>query len=170
MDIFVFALASDATHVRRMVEALARIGITSDEISVLAADRKVTGNVAEENHTQVAHGAFSGGNIGGGIGWLAGLTTLAIPGIGLFIAAGPILGFLAGIAVGRSIGNLNGAMIEEMGIPDASVQHYQEAMKDGKIIISTKCADPALVDHVTAVMQQVGAVEIGSSLTASSKP
>ncbi|HEX3133941.1 MAG TPA: hypothetical protein VHX44_10225 [Planctomycetota bacterium] len=121
MNHFIFAIATDHTQVVHTMNALAEIGIPSDHLSVLASDHRASGNLATEINANAAHGSFTGGNIGGGLGWLAGLGALAIPGIGLFVAAGPILGFLTGIAVGRFVGNLHGAMIEEMGIPDASL-------------------------------------------------
>src|SRR5260370_13471065 len=41
-------------------------------------------------------GGFSGGVVDGVVGWLVGAGALAIPGLGPFIAAGPIMGLLAG--------------------------------------------------------------------------
>jgi len=163
MTYFIFAIANDRAQVVKTMRALAGIGIASDHVSVLAADHHASGDLAAEIHAKAAHGAFSAGNIGGGLGWLAGLGTLAIPGIGLFVAAGPILGFLTGIAVGRSLGSLSGAMIEEMGIPDSSVPQYDAALKEGKIILSARCEDAALRERIIEVMQQAGLDAVGST-------
>lgn len=162
MTYFTYAIATDHAHVVRTMEALAGIGIASDHVSVLAADQRASGDLAAEINAKVAHGSFSAGNIGGGIGWLAGLGALAIPGIGLFVAAGPILGFLTGIAVGRSLGNLHGAMIEEMGIPDVSLPLYDEALKSGKIIVSARCDDAALRERISETMRLAGLEAVGS--------
>jgi hypothetical protein len=43
----------------------------------------------------------AGGVIGGTLGLLAGVGLLAIPGLGPFIAAGPIMAGLAGVGCGR---------------------------------------------------------------------
>ncbi len=161
MSHFVFCLARDPVQARTVVDALDAIGITSDRISVLAATQEDTGKLAQGLHAHSAHGSFTGGNIGGSIGWLAGLGSLAIPGIGLFIAAGPILGFLTGIAVGRAVGNLNGAMIEEMGIPDASLPRYKDGLNAGQVVISAKTTTDD-VESVLATLRQTGAQEIGS--------
>jgi len=163
MNYFIYAIATDHAHVVRTMAALAEIGIASDHVSVLAADQRASGDLAAEINANAAHGSFSGGNIGGGIGWLAGLGALAIPGIGLFVAAGPILGFLTGIAVGRSLGNFHGAMIEEMGIPDASLAQYDAALKEGKIILSARSDDAALRQRIIETMGQVGLDAIGST-------
>jgi hypothetical protein len=39
---------------------------------------------------------------GGGLGWLIGIGSLAMGGVGPFIAAGPIVAALAGVAVGAA--------------------------------------------------------------------
>ncbi len=44
--------------------------------------------------------------VGGALGWLAGIGALAIPGVGPFIAAGPIMAALAGGAVGGAVGGV----------------------------------------------------------------
>lgn len=146
------------------MQALAEAGIPSDRVSVLSADRKTNGNLAGDPHGHVAHGSLEGLNIGGAIGWLAGLGALAIPGIGLFVAAGPILGILTGVAVGASLGTLRGAMVEEMGIPDASLPHFEEAMKEGKIAISARIEDGEPSTRASVVLRHAGALEIGSTL------
>ena len=51
-----------------------------------------------------------------GLGWLVGIGALAIPGLGPFIAAGPIVAALAGAGVGGTVGGIAGALIG-MGIP-----------------------------------------------------
>lgn len=163
MNYFIYAIATGHAHVVRTMAALAEIGIASDHVSVLVADQRASGDLAAEINANAAHGSFSGGNIGGGIGWLAGLGALAIPGIGLFFAAGPILGFLTGIVVGRSLGNLHGAMIEEMGIPDASLAQYDAALKEGKIILSARCDDAALQQRIIETMRQLELEAVGST-------
>jgi hypothetical protein len=165
MTYFVYGLARDVAHARTIIQALSAAGvIISDQVSVLSANRRTSGDVATPQHAQVARGAFAGGNVGGSIGWLAGLGSLAIPGLGLLVAAGPILGFLTGIAVGATIGNMRGAMIEEMGIPDEAVPRYEEAMDEGQIVISAKCEDSVLSTRALDAMRHTGAEAIGSTL------
>jgi hypothetical protein len=48
---------------------------------------------------------------------LVGIGTLAIPGLGPFIAAGPIMTALAGMGMGGAVGGITGALIG-MGIPE----------------------------------------------------
>ena len=52
-------------------------------------------------------GAGTGAVVGGTLGWLAGIGALAIPGLGPFIAAGPIMAALAGAGVGGAVGGFD---------------------------------------------------------------
>jgi hypothetical protein len=74
-----------------------------------------------EKATKAPEGATTGvatkGVIGGMLGVLAGVGLIAIPGLGPFIAAGPIMAGLAGLGVGGAVGGFTGALIG-MGIPE----------------------------------------------------
>src|SRR6266853_4840 len=61
--------------------------------------------------------------------------SLAIPGIGPFIAAGPIMAALAGAGVGGAVGGLTGALVG-MGIPQYEAKRYEGRVKDGGILLS----------------------------------
>ena len=73
-----------------------------------------------------AAGAGSGAVIGGALGWLVGIGALAIPGLGPFIAAGPIMAALAGIGVGGAVGGFTGALV---GLVFRNMK--RNAMKEG---------------------------------------
>jgi hypothetical protein len=73
---------------------------------------------------------------GGTLGCLAGIGMLAIPGVGPFIAAGPIMGMLGGVGVGATVGGgLVGALIG-MGIPDHVATRYEGRIKESFILLS----------------------------------
>ena len=80
-------------------------------------------------------GAGTGALLGGGLGWLVGIGALAIPGLGPFIAAGPIMAALAGAGVGGAVGGLTGALVG-MGIPEYEAKRYEGRVKDGGILVS----------------------------------
>ena len=71
----------------------------------------------------------TGGVLGGALGWLAGIGALAIPGVGPFIAAGPIMAALGGAAVGAAVGGLTGALVG-MGIPEYEAKHYEGKIRE----------------------------------------
>ena len=166
MTNYIFCLVHDMRQAQSLVQTLSGIGINREQISLLSANTHDSDRLAGDLRTEVTHGGFTGGNIGGAIGWLVGLSTFAIPGIGLFVAAGPIVGFIAGIVVGEKLGNLKGAMMEEMGIPDDLLAQFEQGLKAGQIVVSVKMQANETMDHVLDVVRQSGATEIGFKLDA----
>jgi len=106
----VYGLYKDRRGVEEAAESLKNSGFRNTDISVLFPDNHGSKDFAHEQHTKAPEGAAvgsgSGALIGGALGWLAGIGLLAIPGVGPFIAAGPIMGLLAGVGVGGSVGSV----------------------------------------------------------------
>src|SRR5260221_14212037 len=90
--------------VERAVTSLRDAGFRSTDISVLFPANVGSKDFAHEKGTKAPEGAAAGSGagavVGGALGWLAGIGALAIPGLGPFIAAGPIMAALAGGAGG----------------------------------------------------------------------
>ena len=86
------------------IAAFREAGFASTDISLLLPETLGSEELVTEKETKAPEGASvgagSGAVIGGALGWLAGIGSLAIPGLGPFIAAGPIMATLAGIGVG----------------------------------------------------------------------
>jgi hypothetical protein len=172
----VFGLAKNESQAQRIVQKLQASGFDTDEISVLFADRthegKLTdvstnkGAIGHEKHTKApegaATGAVSGGIIGGSIGILAGIGALAIPGLGPFIAAGPIMAALAGSGIGGSLGMLIGALVG-MGIPEYEAKRYENSLKAGGILISVHTNNTEDVDRASELLRKEGAEDISTS-------
>src|SRR5882672_2020222 len=102
----VFCIVNSEARAAGIVQDLRLGGFSNRDISVLFPDKEGTRDFAHEQHTKApegaAAGATTGGVLGGGLGWLVGIGALAIPGVGPFIAAGPIMAALAGAAVGAA--------------------------------------------------------------------
>src|SRR2546423_15013051 len=102
----VFALTQDEHQACRIVDDLRAAGFSNDDISVLLPDKAGTRDFAVEKGTKAPEGAITGvgtgGVVGGALGWLAGIGALAIPGLGPFIAAGPIIASVRRGAVGAA--------------------------------------------------------------------
>jgi hypothetical protein len=156
-----YCIAGDLPRAHAVMTALTTAGVPEDRISVLSADRQTNGRLARDLHAHVARSSLESANIGGAIGWLAGLGTLAIPGIGLFVAAGPVLGMLAGVAVGASLGTLRGTMVEAMGIPDERLPVFEEAMNAGRIVIAARIDDVDSCTRAVQAIREAGAQEVG---------
>jgi hypothetical protein len=82
-------------------------------------------------------GAGTGGVIGGTMGWIAGIGALAIPGVDLFIAAGPIIASLSGVAIGATIGGIAGALIGQR-IPEIAAKRYDGRIQAEDILASDR--------------------------------
>jgi hypothetical protein len=100
--------------------------------------------------------------VGGALGWLAGIGTLAIPGVGPFIAAGPILAALGGAAVGATVGGLTGGLVG-LGIPEYEVKRYEGKLASGNILISVHCGAREEARRVKEIFERAGAEDISDS-------
>jgi uncharacterized membrane protein len=87
---------------------------------------------------------------------------LAIPGVGPFIAAGPIMAALAGAGVGAAVGGLSGALIG-MGIPEYEAKQYEGKIKQGNILISVHSEDSDEVKRAKEIFERFGAHDISST-------
>jgi hypothetical protein len=159
----VIGLVNTHAQAERIVDALQSAGISRNEISALFPDTSGTRDFAMEKNTKAPEGAVTGasagGAVGGTIGLLAGIGALAIPGLGPFIAAGPIMAALSGAAAGAAIGGLTGALIG-MGIPEMEAKAYEGKVKDGHILLSTHVDDNEQRDRVKALLEREGAQDI----------
>jgi hypothetical protein len=162
----VLGIYRSRADVERGVEALRGAGFRHDDISALFAQGDTTRDFAHEKGTKAPEGAVAGGTtgmaIGGVLGWLAGIGTLAIPGIGPFIAAGPIVAALAGAGVGGAVGGLAGGLIG-MGFPEYEAKRYEGRVKDGGILLSVHCDDSTTKARAREILERTGADDISSS-------
>lgn len=135
----VFCIANTYQLANRIVEELREAGFPNYGVSVLFPETQTTQNFAHERDAKasegIAAGAGTGGVVGGALGWLAGIGVLAIPGIGPFIAAGPIMAALSGAAVGATIGGITGGLVG-LGFPEIEARRYEGKIKDGSILLS----------------------------------
>jgi hypothetical protein len=101
------------------------------------------------------------------MGWLLGIGAIAIPGLGPFIAAGPIMAALAGAGVGGAIGGITGALIG-MGIPEYEAKRYEGRVKDGGILLSVHSDRSDWTKRAKEILKRTGAQDISSTGEASS--
>ncbi len=100
------------------------------------------------------------------MGWLLGIGALAIPGLGPFIAAGPIMAALAGAGVGGAVGGLTGALIG-MGIPEYEAKRYEGRVKVGGILLSVHSDDSEWTKKAKEILERTGAQDVSSTGEAS---
>jgi hypothetical protein len=165
----VFGLAKSEAHAITIVEQLKAAGFSSNDISVLFPDKTGTRDFATEHHTKApegaAAGAGTGGVLGGALGWLAGIGALAIPGLGPFIAAGPIMAALSGAAAGAALGGIAGALIG-LGIPEYEAKRYEGKIKEGNVLISVHTDDRTERSRAKQILEQAGAEDVADTAEA----
>jgi len=162
----VFGIYSSATHAERAVDHLMKGGFSSNDISVLLPEAQSTKDFAHEKETKAPEGTTAGvtagGVVGGTLGVLAGIGVLAIPGLGPFIAAGPIMAGLAGLGVGGAVGGLIGALVG-MGIPEYEAKRYEGRVKDGGVLLSVHCDTSDEIKRAKDLLKSTGAEDISST-------
>jgi hypothetical protein len=167
----VFGIYGSAEQAARAVNTLMSSGFSSSDISVLLPDTQSTKAFAHEKETKAPEGATAGatagGVIGGTIGVLAGVGALAIPGLGPFIAAGPIMAGLAGLGVGGAVGGLVGALIG-MGIPEYEAKRYEGYLKKGGTLMSVHCDASDQISLAKNLLEGTGGTDIASTSESSS--
>jgi hypothetical protein len=161
-----FGIYPDEASLRIGVETLQREGFRTEDISVLFPANQGTKDLAHEKGTKApegaATGAGSGAVVGGVLGWLAGVGSLAIPGVGPFIAAGPIMAALAGAGVGGAVGGLTGAIIGA-GIPEYEAKRYEGLVKNGGILVSVHCDNSEWTAKAKDILERTGANDVSST-------
>lgn len=178
----VFCIARDESQTNRIIDRLRNSGFANENISVLFSENnrlkseKITedptkdssfvknhSSIGHEKHTKAPEGAttgtITGGIIGGAIGLLIGIGAIVIPGLGAFIAAGPLIAALSGAAVGGGIGLITGALIG-LGIPEMEAKLYESSLKAGHILVCVHCDTHDQIHHVKEIFKECDASQI----------
>jgi hypothetical protein len=166
----VFGLYRTREGVENAVDALKSAGFRNTDISVLFPENVGTKDFAHEKNTKAPEGATTGAGtgavVGGTLGWLAGIGALAIPGLGPFIAAGPIMAALAGAGVGGTVGGLTGALVG-MGIPEYEAKRFEGRVKEGGILLSVHSDNSDWTKRAKEILERTGAEDVSSAGEAS---
>ena len=159
----VFGIAKSESQAIAIADQLKAAGFSENDLSVLFPDKEGTKDFAHEQHTKAPEGAATGATggalLGGALGWMVGIGALAIPGLGPFIAAGPLMAALAGAAGGAAAGGLTGALVG-MGIPEYEAKRYEGKVKDGNILMSVHTEDSEERERAKEIFVSGGAEDI----------
>jgi hypothetical protein len=168
-DIAAFGLFPDRASIESAITLLRGAGFRNSDVSMLMQETPGTTDLAHEAHTNAPEGATAGaaaGAVFGGVmGWLIGIGALAIPGIGPFIAAGPIVAALAGMGAAGTAGGLIGALIG-VGIPEYEAKRYEGRLRKGHLLLSVHCDDAKWARKATDLMKQAGGEDVASTAEA----
>ena len=154
----IVGVAKTNLQVERTIDELQEEALLPvSEISVLMPDSSVELELGAVKTTKAPEGAsagaITGGVIGGTLGLLAGIGTLAIPGLGPFIAAGPIIAALGGTAAGAAAGGVVGALVG-LGIPEAEAKVYEERLKAGGYLVAVQVQNNEVADICRDIMKR----------------
>lgn len=162
----VIGIVDGEVQAENIVQRLGQQGFANADISAIFPDKHGSRDFAHEHNTKAPEGAVvgvtSGGVLGGALGLLAGIGALAIPGLGPFIAAGPLMAALSGAAAGAAVGGVAGALIG-MGIPEIEAKKYEGKLRGGNILIAAHVDNSEEEARAEEVFRREGAHDISST-------
>jgi hypothetical protein len=168
--IVVFGLFDTRVELEAAIDGLRTEGFRESDISALLPDAQSTKEVAHEKHTKAPEGALvgaaTGGVLGGTLGLLVGIGALAIPGLGPFIAAGPIMATLAGAGAGGAVGTLTGTLVG-LGIPEYEAKRYESFLNKGGALLAVHADDKEWAKRAQAALKRYGAKDVDKASEAS---
>lgn len=163
-DLATFGIYPDRATFEAGLEALRAAGFRSSDVSAVLPERDHTSkDLAHEIHSKapegIAAGAGAGAALGGVLGWLIGIGALAIPGIGVLAAAGPIVAALAGAGAAGATGGLIGGLIGA-GMPEIEAKRYAGRVREGGYLVSVHCDDGEWAARARETLQTTGAHDV----------
>ena len=162
----VFGIYNTRSEVENAIDRLRAAGFRATDVSVLLPENLGNKDFGVKGATKAPEGATAGGvsgaTIGGILGWLAGIGSLAIPGIGPLIAAGPIVGALAGLGAGGAAGALVGALAG-YGMPEYEAKRYEGRVRGGGILVSVHSDDSDWTSKAKTILEETGAEDVSSA-------
>jgi hypothetical protein len=162
----VFGIYATRGDAENAADALIKSGFATSDISVLLPENLGPRAIGTEKATKAPEGATAGattgGILGGALGLLAGIGTLAIPGVGPLIAAGPIMATLAGAGAGGAIGGVVG-LLAGLGVPEYEAKRYEGRIMKGGILLSAHCGTSDEVKLAKDILQRTGAEDVSST-------
>lgn len=136
------------------------------ESSVNPSKKNKGGELTHEKHSKAPEGgvigAAAGGIIGGSLGLLAQIGLLSVPGVGPFIAAGPLMAALSGTAIGGGVGLVVGALVG-LGLPEFEAVKYEKKVRDGGVLVCVHVDNEEEIENVENHLEKDGAKDICST-------
>lgn len=162
----VFAIYPTRAQADAAVIQLRDQGFRATDVSVLWPENVGSKDLGHELHSKAPEGAAAGAGtgavIGGALGWLAGIGAIAIPGVGPFIAAGPLVAALAGAGAIGAAGAITGALIG-YGVPEYEAKRYEGRVRKGGVLLSVHADDRDWAKRAKEILEQTGGEDISSA-------
>jgi len=158
MSVTVVGVFDRVDYAEKAAREIREQGLRTDDISILVKNEDQAGGDNKKGmvNDNISNGTVTGGIIGGLAGLLIGAGLVAIPGLGIIAAAGPIAGLIGGAATGGIVGGL-----VDLGIPEEESKKYESDVREGKVVFSMK-TDEDKVESVRNILQANGAEKVNT--------
>jgi hypothetical protein len=163
----IVALYDDLMMAQHVVNDLTSAGIPRERISLVAND--ANGEYADYlrsyhpgEHVGPGEGTVFGASVGALTGLLVSLGSLAIPGVGPVVVAGPLVAGLTGAVTGAVAGGATGGIVGSllaMDIPEKEARRYAEGVRRGGTLVSVQAASEE-VPKVEEILSRHNPVDI----------
>jgi hypothetical protein len=134
--------------------ALAEAGYEQQVIGVLARDEVL-------REVGAARESVGGAVLGGLAGLVAGISAVALPGVGMVVSVGTLATVLGTTALGAGAGAAAGGIIGsllDLGIPDQEAELLAEGVKRSGVLVLVTVAEDR-VSEVDQMLKQAGALD-----------
>ena len=159
----VFGIYKNKEAAENGINFLKTNGFAMKDISLLLPQESGSQEMTYVKGTRASEGAAAGAGtgaiLGGVLGLLFGIGSIAIPGVGPFIAAGPLMVALAGVGVGGTLGIVSGTLVG-FGFPEYEAQRYEGFVKEGGVLISVHVANHDLSEKAINLLKITEATDI----------
>jgi hypothetical protein len=135
-------------------------GFARDQVSFVAGDTR--------GHETPAIGPIEGigaaselpqdAALGSVIGLVAGLVLLVIPGVGPFLAVGPLAAAMGGIAAGAGVGGIVG-LLRDQGVSEEEAEFYEDGVRRGGSLVTVVGATEEEETKARKIMRKNGSIE-----------
>ena len=143
---------------------LERLGVTEQQISVIASDETRGKSFNLESHSKAAEGtgigAATGGLVGAVLGGLATAGAMAVPGLNV-VVSGALVSALAGLGAGAATGGLVGGLVGA-GITEHEAKIYEDEIKNGAVLIAVEANDKDQQKRIKEVFERQDAHNVAA--------
>lgn len=188
----IYAAFADSEHAERASGALLDHGVRAEDLSIVRGNREqvltaddgtpisttqsfddagdiesqAKNGISTTSAADAGAGALVGAGWGAGIGAIAALTSLVVPGFGLVIGGGALAAALGAFAASTGAGAVAGAVtgyLKDQGVDEDTAAHYERTIGEGGALIAITLPS-GNVDELKAreILNKYGAANVNS--------